>query len=202
MSLDVIVNLLGVALVSAWTPGPNNVMLASSGATFGWRRTQPHAFGISFGFPVMIFAVALGFGQIFLALPLLKTVMLWIGCAVMLWLAWRIGTARPAAEGTVKTGASRPLSFLQAAAFQWINPKAWAMAIGVSGAFISASRPVQDALTAAAVFVIAAVSSTQAWSAFGTAMGRFLGRGERLKIFNLVMGLLLAGCAVWLILDA
>ncbi|MEL6478841.1 MAG: LysE family translocator [Pseudomonadota bacterium] len=201
MTLDVLLNLTGVAFAASWTPGPNNVMLAASGAAFGWRRTQPHAFGITLGFPVMIFAVALGFGQIFQAIPVLKTAMLWIGCAVMLWFAWRIASAGSGAEPEA-SGAARPLSLLEGAAFQWINPKSWAMAIGVAGAFISAERPLADALIASGVFAIAALTSTQAWSGFGTGMRQFLGTGERLRAFNLGMGLLLAGCAIWIVLDA
>ncbi|MEM7508160.1 MAG: LysE family translocator [Pseudomonadota bacterium] len=198
MDLDALVNLTGIAFAASWTPGPNTVMLASSGATFGWRRTLPHAFGITLGFPVMLMIVALGFGQIFLVVPILATVMAWIGFGVMIWLAWRIARARPGGGGQ---RASRPLSFLQASAFQWVNPKAWAMAIGVGGAFITADAPLRQALIAGAVFMFAGLSATQGWALFGTAIGRFLGQGNRLAIFNAAMGLLLAACAVWMLLS-
>lgn len=198
MNVDTLLNLAAIAFAATWTPGPNNVMLASSGATFGWRRTLPHAFGIAFGFPVMLVVVALGFGQIFIALPWLAATMAWIGFAVMMWLAWRVATAR--ADGTTQR-VSRPLSFLQASAFQWINPKAWAMAIGVTGAFITAEAPVSQALIAGLVFVLAGLSSSQGWTLFGTAIGQYLGRGNRLALFNAAMGVLLAGCAFWMLLS-
>ena len=199
MDLDTFLYLNGIAMAASWTPGPNTVMLASSGASFGWRRTLPHTLGITFGFPAMVLAVALGIGQVFQLVPWLQTAMLWTGFAVMMWLAWRIGTARPSG-GEAGPGRARPLSFFEGAAFQWINPKAWAITLGVSGAFVTAERPVTDALMVAAAFFLAAVTSTQGWAIFGTAMGRFLGQGQRLRIFNAVMGLLLAGCAVWTVL--
>ena len=198
MDLQTLLALAGFAFATTWTPGPNNMMLASSGATFGWRPTVPHAMGVALGFPLMVFLIALGLGEVFHRVALLKTVLTWAGFAVMLWLAWRIANAG-AARAKART---RPLHFHEAAAFQWINPKAWAMAIGVSATYAHGGDPLAEAALIAAVFVAAGLSSSQTWAAFGAGIGRALGVGARLRAFNVTMGLLLAACALWLVLDA
>lgn len=188
--------LTGFAFAASWTPGPNNVMLTASGATFGWRATQPHAFGVALGFPVMVFLVALGLGEVFQRNPEIKTVLAWVGMVVMLYLAWRIGMAGRA-KGMAR---SRPLSFFEGSAFQWVNPKAWVMAVGTAATYASGAEPVREAAVAAGVFVVAAISSTQAWALFGAGIGRLLGDGWRLRAFNGAMGVLLAVSALWLVL--
>ena len=189
--------LVGFAFASAWTPGPNNMMLAASGAAFGWRRTLPHAMGVALGFPFMVFLIALGLGEVFQRSAALREGLGWLGFAVMLWIAWRIASADPA-KASRRT---RPLSFVEASAFQWINPKAWAMAIGTAATYASGADPVLEAAIAAAVFVGAGLTSSQAWLLFGTAMGRVLGTGPRLRVFNAVMGGLLAVFALLLVLE-
>ncbi len=198
MQPEIFLALLGFAFATTWTPGPNNMMLAASGATFGWRATLPHAMGVALGFPVMVFLIALGLGEVFQRSPAFRAGLAWLGFAVMLWLAWRIATA-DAARARART---RPLRFHEAAAFQWVNPKAWAMAIGVSAAYARGAEPVLEAAIAAAAFVLAGLTSSQAWAVFGAGMGRVLGSGARLRAFNATMGLLLALCGLWLVLDA
>lgn len=198
MSPEILLALLGFAFATTWTPGPNNMMLAASGATFGWRATLPHAMGVALGFPVMVFLIALGLGEIFQRSPAFRAGLAWAGFAVMLWLAWRIATADAAKART----RARPLHFHEAAAFQWINPKAWAMAIGVSATYARGAEPVLEAAIAAAAFVLAGLTSSQGWAVFGAGMGRVLGTGMRLRVFNVTMGLLLAVSALWLVLDA
>lgn len=189
--------LAGTAIAGSWTPGPNTVMLASSGATFGWRRTMPHVLGITFGFPLMLFAVVLGLGEVFERSPELRLALSWIGMAVMLWFAWRIARASAAKAGTRR---ARPLSFLEAAGFQWINPKAWTLCIGVAATYARGENPVGEALTAALVFGAAGIVGATGWAVFGAAIGTLLGSGRRLRVFNLVMALLLAASAVALVL--
>jgi threonine/homoserine/homoserine lactone efflux protein len=198
MSPEILLALVGFAFATTWTPGPNNMMLAASGATFGWRATLPHAMGVALGFPVMVFLIALGLGEIFQRSPAFRSGLAWLGFAVMLWLAWRIATA-DAAKAHTRT---RPLHFHEAAAFQWVNPKAWAMAIGVSATYARGAEPVLEAGIAAAAFVLAGLTSSQGWAVFGAGMGRVLGTGLRLRVFNVTMGALLAACALWLVLDA
>jgi len=198
MDPHILIALLGYAFATTWTPGPNNMMLASSGATFGWRATVPHALGVALGFPLMVFLIALGLGEIFQRSPGLQAGLAWFGFAVMMWLAWRIGTA-----GAAKARARpRPLRFHEAAAFQWVNPKAWVMATGVSAAYASGIDPVLDAALAAAVFAFAGITSSNGWTVFGAGIGRVLGDGSRLRAFNLTMALLLAACALWLVVGA
>ena len=187
--------LAGFAFASTWTPGPNNIMLANSAATFGYRATQPHAFGVALGFPVMMFCIALGLGELFKASPLFREMLKWAGAALMIYLGWRVATAGRAAEGSSQ---ARPFTFVEAAGFQWINPKAWTMAIGVASLFISGGAPVAEALLCAVVFVISGLGSSQTWTVFGAAIRRFLSTETRLRAFNIVMGVLVAGCAVFL----
>lgn len=204
MTVDHLLALAGFAFAATWTPGPNNVMLAASGATHGWRRTLPHAMGVALGFPVMVFAVALGLGEVFEAAPAFRLGLAWLGAGVMLWLAWRIGTAAaPApAQGGDTERRGRPLNFIEAAAFQWVNPKAWVMSIGVAATYVSGIAPVREALIVAVIFMAAGLSSSQAWTASGAAIGRVLGTGLRLRLFNAAMGLLVALSALWLVFDA
>ncbi|MBX2856543.1 MAG: LysE family translocator [Rhodobacteraceae bacterium] len=187
--------LAGFAFASTWTPGPNNIMLANSGATFGYRASQPHAFGVALGFPVMMFFIALGLGELFKASPLFRELLKWAGAALMIYLGWRVATAGRASEGSM---AARPFTFVEAAGFQWINPKAWTMAIGVASLFISGGAPVAEALLCALVFVVSGLGSSQTWTVFGAAIRRFLSTEARLRAFNIAMGVLVAGCAVFL----
>lgn len=197
MDLHLLLPLAGFAFATTWTPGPNNMMLAASGATFGWRPTVPHALGVALGFPVMVFLIALGLGEVFQRSAALRQGLAWTGFAVMLWLAWRIATA----DAARTRARSRPLRFHEAAAFQWVNPKAWAMAIGVSAAYAQGGNPLAEAALIAAVFVVSGLTSAQSWAGFGAGMGRLLGSGLRLRIFNIVNGLLLAGCGLWLVME-
>ncbi|MEM7497417.1 MAG: LysE family translocator [Pseudomonadota bacterium] len=208
MQPDLLLALAGFAVAASFTPGPNNMMLAASGATHGWRRTLAHAMGVALGFPVMVFAVALGLGEVFENTPLLRDGMAWVGAGVMLWLAWRIATAMPAAETTApprdraqNRNRSRPLTFVEAAAFQWVNPKAWVMCIAVSATYVSGAAPLREAILVAAVFTLSGLGSTQAWTLFGAWIGQFLGRGARLRAFNIVMGVLVALSAAMLLID-
>lgn len=199
MSPDAIGALLALAFAAAWTPGPNNAMLAASGATFGFRRTLPHALGVTLGFPAMIFLVALGLGRVFHESETLRETLRWGGAALLVWIAWRIATAERPGSGK---GRSKPFTFLQAAAFQWVNPKAWAMCVGIVSQFASGVAPVAEALSCAAVFVVAGGTSTHGWAGFGAAIGRFLQSDRRLRAFNLVMAaMVVAGVAMLLAAD-
>ena len=195
MDLQTLLALTGLATSMTWTPGPNNMMLAASGANFGWRRTLPHALGVSIGFPVMLIAVSLGLGQVFQAWPALAKVLGWIGFLVVLWFAWRIGTADAA---SVK-GPKRPLNFLQACAFQWVNPKAWTFAVWTTATYAIGW---QTAVIAALVFLGTGLASSQAWVVLGAWMGTFLGTGLRLRVFNVAMAVLLVIAGAWLMLAA
>jgi len=209
IGLESLAALAALALAASFTPGPNNALLSASGARFGLRATLPHARGVALGFPLMVFCVALGLGQAFQQSETLREALRWGGAALMAWLAWKIASASPgsaparAEPGEVRSGdGARPWSFVQAAAFQWVNPKAWVMALGIAAPFVDGASPVRHALIAAAVFALAGLLSTHAWAAFGAVMGRFLGQGWRLRLFNLAMAaLILMGVAALLAED-
>ena len=138
MTLQTLIAVLIFSTVMAFTPGPNNAMLASSGSRFGLARTLPHAAGVTLGFPVMIFLVGIGLASILLASPLLQLAMKSVSCAYLLWMAFQIARSDSTKESS---GRDKPLTFLQAAAFQWINPKAWLMAVGAISAYTTGKRP-------------------------------------------------------------
>jgi threonine/homoserine/homoserine lactone efflux protein len=189
--------LTGILVAASWTPGPNNAMLAASGATFGFRRTLPHVQGVAWGFPLMLFAIALGLGETFRAFPVLKEILRWGGAAVLLWMAWRIATA--AGPGGVAARA-RPLTFWQAAGFQWINPKAWVMCTGLVAQFVTGTDPLREALICAGLAGLVGLGSSAGWAAFGALMARWLSTPLRLRVFNGLMAATIALGVIWLIL--
>ena len=132
MSFEQVVAFLIFAVVTSITPGPNNIMLTATGANVGMRRGLPHMFGIALGFALMLFLVAAGVGRALLASPASMDVLRYVGIAVLLWLAWKISTAGRTAD----SGRDRPIGFLEAAAFQWFNPKAWLICAGTVGGFL------------------------------------------------------------------
>ena len=197
MPVDTLVQLALFALASLYTPGPNNVMLASSGARFGVRRTLPHVLGVAFGFPIMLFPMALGLGAAFDQSPALREGLRIVGALVMLWIGWKVGTAGRAEADD----AARPFTFLMAVGFQWINPKAWAMAIAVIGGYMLGQAPVLEAFACAAVFATLGLGSALVWTTAGASIRRFLSTERRVRVFNGTMGLLIAACALMLFVD-
>ena len=176
------------ALVSSLTPGPNNTMLLTSGVNFGFRRTIPHALGVSIGFFVLVVCTGLGLGALFAAYPPLHVVLKVAGAVYLLYLAAKI--ARSSGMGGGKAG-SKPFTFLQAAAFQWVNPKAWAMAIGGVATYAPRENYVVNVLLIAAIFAVINLPSVSLWAGLGVAMRRFLERPGVLKAFNWGMAALL-----------
>jgi threonine/homoserine/homoserine lactone efflux protein len=195
MSIDTFTAALVFSLVMGFTPGPNNVMLASSGATHGIRRTFPHLSGVTIGFPVMVLMVGLGLATILLASGRLQLGMKIVSCAYLLWLAFQIARSSSVAGAA---GGTRPLSFLQAAAFQWVNPKAWLIAVGAISAYTAghgAKLYLQVAIIALMSIAVTFLS-TLTWTAFGAAIGRWLRAPLARRLFNLFMAALLAGSVV------
>ncbi|WP_182085249.1 LysE family translocator [Aureimonas sp. ME7] len=188
MPLDAFLGLLVYAFVTSITPGPNNMMLMASGVNFGFRRTIPHMLGIGIGFFVLLIAVGFGLGAVIHAYPPIQTAMKVASVAYMLWLAWKIAFSRSIGEAK---DASRPLTFLQAAGFQWVNPKAWAMALVAMGAYTNAERPVLSVLLVGSAFALVNFPSVSSWAGFGVALRSFLSDPKRLRIFNIAMGLAL-----------
>ena len=188
MPPDTLISLIGLAVAAAWTPGPNNALVASSGARFGLRRTLPHIAGIGIGFPFMVFCIALGLGQLFQQSAVLREAVRIGGVVVLLWVAWKIATATGNARGEKS---DRPFTFLESAAFQWINPKGWVMAISISAQFVSAAALLTSSAIVAAVFLVVGFGSATGWTLFGVAMQRWLNTSNRLRVFNVSMALLI-----------
>lgn len=194
MSADIFAALVAFAFVSSVTPGPNNFMLLASGVNFGFRRTVPHMFGIAGGFASLLLAVGFGLGALLAAVPALHLVLKIAGGAYLLYLAWRIAMSRSLDTKEGKDG--RPMTFLEAAAFQWVNPKAWMMAVTAMAIYTSPQAPVVSVLLVALAFTLVNFPSVSIWAGFGTAMRGFLADPVRLKWFNIAMGLLLAA-SLW-----
>jgi threonine/homoserine/homoserine lactone efflux protein len=187
MTYDLLIALLGFAFVTSVTPGPNNMMLLASGVNFGFRRTVPHMLGISIGHAVMVFLVGLGLAGVFKAWPLALVVLKAASVAYMLWLAWKIAHAGAPGEGRAKP---EPMTFLQAAAFQWVNPKAWAMALGAVSAYVAEPSALAYAAVAG-VFACVNLPSVAVWAGMGQAVRRWLEAPGRLRAFNWAMAGLL-----------
>ncbi|HLQ18302.1 MAG TPA: LysE family translocator, partial [Tabrizicola sp.] len=160
MTYDLFLALLGFAFVTSVTPGPNNMMLLASGVNFGFRRTVPHMLGISLGHALMVFLVGMGLAGVFKTWPPALVVLKVASVAYMLWLAWKIAHAGAPGEGRVKP---QPMTFLQAAAFQWVNPKAWAMALGAVSAYVAAPS-VWAYASVAGAFALVNLPSVSVWA--------------------------------------
>lgn len=192
MTLELFTALVAFALVTVITPGPNNLMLMASGANFGFRRTVPHMMGIGLGFPSMVFLVGIGVMQLFDRWPASYTILKVLSVAYLLYLAWKIANATPPKDATAE---GRPLTFLQAAAFQWVNPKAWSMALSAITLY-AASRDLAAVLWVAGVYVAASVVSTTSWTVLGQQLRRLLATPARLRVFNWTMAVLLVATLI------
>lgn len=190
MSNDMLFALLVYAFVTSVTPGPNNLMLLSSGVNFGFSRSIPHMLGIGIGFVVLLLAVGLGLGAVLTAFPPLHTALKVAGGAYLLYLAWKIAMTR-SMGGKGRQG-TRPMTFMDAVAFQWVNPKAWVMAVTAMALYTVPQKPFLSVLLVAGIFGIVNLPSVSLWAGFGTALRGFLSDPLRLKWFNIAMGVLLA----------
>lgn len=189
LTLTTVLPLAMFAIVNSITPGPNNVMLTASGATFGYRRTLPHMLGISLGGAAMLLLIGAGLGTAFTTWPLLYTVLQIVGGIYLLWLAWKISQAAGVQAGQA---GGKPFSFWQAAAFQWVNPKAWIMTVGIVAAYTPRDDFFVNLLLSALVLGLVNYPSISIWTLFGSAVGRALRTPQALRAFNWLMaGLLL-----------
>ncbi len=190
MTIEILFALAIFAFVTSVTPGPNNIMLMTSGANFGFRRTIPHMLGIGIGFTVMVFLVGIGLAQVFEAWPPAHTILKTVSVVYLLWLAWKIsGSAAPSTPGS-GTAKGTPLTFLQAAAFQWVNPKAWTMALSAVAVY-APDRTLTAVLLVALVFGLVNLPSVSTWTILGQQLRRWLTNPGRLRAFNWTMAGLL-----------
>ena len=183
-------------VVTLFTPGPNNTMLMTTGLNFGFRRGLSHLWGVALGFAVMVLAVGLGLGAVFQAYPAAYTVLKYAGAAYLLYLAWQIATAGEIEEGAAS---GRPITFLQAAAFQWLNPKGWVMAVGAVSTYAAVAAFPYNMLLMAGLFGSLGVLSSASWLGFGTGLKRLLTSPRAVRAVNITMALLLVA-SLWPIL--
>ncbi|MEO1328175.1 MAG: LysE family translocator [Pseudomonadota bacterium] len=179
--------LVGFAFATSITPGPNNLMLMASGANFGFRRTIPHMLGVSLGFAALAFLVGVGLAQVFERYPAVHLILKTVSVAFLLYLAWRIANAAPFGG---REAAGRPMSFLEAAAFQWVNPKAWAMALTAVTVY-APGRSIEAVALVALVFSSVNLPSIASWALAGGQLRRILTSPARLRVFNWIMAALL-----------
>jgi len=219
MTSEVLVSLCLFAFATSATPGPNNAMLFASGVNFGLRRTVPHILGVTLGFTFMQLALGLGVGIVFDAVPWLYGVLRVLGVGYMLYLAWAIGTSTPppppiappapdeprAAITTqataAPTGKGKPMTFLQASAFQWVNPKALMMCITAASTYSPPDQPVVGAFIVTAAFFIVGMPCVGLWAVLGSVMRGLLQDHRRLKTFNVAMAVLLVASTVPMVGD-
>jgi threonine/homoserine/homoserine lactone efflux protein len=188
MTLDQILAFALFAFVISITPGPNNTMVLASGANFGLRPTIPHLLGIDLGFAVMIVAVGAGIGGLFTAFPALHMGLRTVGALYLLFLAWKIvRSGAPDTQGSHR----KPLTFLQAASFQWVNPKGWIAATGAVATYTPSEGFFANLLTVTAVFALVMGPCITLWAGIGTALRRFLSDTVYLRVFNVAMAVLL-----------
>lgn len=197
MDFQLVLSFLLLAVPAYFTPGPNNLLLLASSLKFGWRRTLPHAGGIAIGFPFMVFLVGLGLGEIFTQMPMLKTVLKFVASAYFLFMAWQLlGFSLRDVRGNAK-----PMSFLQAALFQWVNPKAWTMAVSLASLFVMPGAQRYGSLFWLTFGCLALSPPTSAlWMLFGQNLHAFLVKtGTEKHVGILLAGLMVLAVALFLL---
>ena len=194
MTTGQVINFLLFAVVAAITPGPSNLILTSTGANVGLLRGLPCLGGVVIGMGLMMFLVAFGLGNVVLASPWLVLILKWGGVGFLLWLSWKLATAGRSEATTEK----EPLGFWGAAAFQWINPKSWLVSVSAVSVYLhpAAGTAFTQAMGFGLLFMLAALPSCFIWLAFGASLQRFLSTKRTARIFNVTMGVLLAGAVL------
>jgi len=187
--MELLAALVLFCTVTLFTPGPNNLMLMTSGLNFGFRRGVPHLLGVTLGFTAMVVIVGVGLGAVFEASPQLYVALKYAGAAYLLYLACQIAVSVPPVPGAASAGP--PIGFLKAAAFQWVNPKAWVMAVGAVSTYAAVAPFPVNVIVIAALYCILGFASSGTWLGFGAVLQRVLRDPRAVRVFNVVMALLL-----------
>lgn len=198
MSYEVVMALAVFAFVTSVSPGPGNLLLLASAANFGFVRSVPQILGITLGFKSVLLGVGLGLGAVLAAAPALAAAIRIAGAAYLLYLAWRIASSRAPLKDA--EAAARPLTFLESAAFQWVNPKAWAVAMTTMAVYASPDAPLASVLLISIAFSVINLPSVAVWAGFGLILKGVLSDPRRLRWFNVGMGALLAA-SLWPVLS-
>ncbi|MBV2184964.1 MAG: LysE family translocator [Rhizobium sp.] len=185
--------LVTFAFATSITPGPNNMMLFASGVNFGFRRTIPHMLGIGAGFLSLLIGVGLGLGALLSTVPILYTGLKIAGGIYLVYIAWKIGSSRTLGEGK---SSAQPMTFFWAAAFQWVNPKAWVMAVTAMAVYVDPDSYVWSVFLIGLVFAAVNLPSVSTWAGFGSVLREWLSVPVRLKWFNITMAVLLVA-SLW-----
>ena len=200
MSQSLLIAFVIFATVMFFTPGPNNIMLLSSGLTYGFRRTLPHVAGITLGFAFMVGAVGLGLGTIFITYPVLQTILKYAGIAYLIYLAAVIAMSGPATPD--QDNARGPMTFWGAAMFQWINVKGWVMVIGTITAYAGIAGFPWNIVIQVMLSLLLGTLSCSAWALFGSALRPLLTSPMAVRAFNIVMAVLLLASLWPVLMDA
>jgi threonine/homoserine/homoserine lactone efflux protein len=188
-TVELLISIAAFALTATLTPGPNNVLLLSSGLTFGYKRTLPHVFGVFLGFALMVLLVGLGIGIIFEKFPIVLKILKIIGILYLFWMAYKIASSK----GNMKIKENhKPFTFMQAALFQWVNPKGWIMSMTAMSIFVtSKENSITQVFIIAFLFLITGAISCNTWAIGGVALKRFIKDESHVRKFNLIMAILL-----------
>jgi threonine/homoserine/homoserine lactone efflux protein len=197
MSVEVLLSLLVFCVSTLFTPGPNNMMLMTSGLNYGIRRSLPHYWGVNLGFTAMVLLVGLGLGRLFETAPILFKIIKYAGAVYLLYLTYKIATATPAEPDAADS--KKPISFLEAAAFQWVNPKAWVMAVGAVTAYAAVAAFPYNMLIIALTFGVLGMASSGTWVGFGSGLRHFLKNPNAVRVFNILMAVALVA-SLWPVL--
>lgn len=180
------------ALATSITPGPNNIMLMTSGVNFGFRASLPHMLGVAFGFAILLMSTGFGLGELFSRFPGIYAVMKWLGVVYFIYYAWKLASAPIKPMQAAQAGSThRAWRFRDAVAFQWINPKGWLMAIGAFSSYVPAMSKAGVIVGAVLVFSLIALPCFILWVSFGAHLRRYLEQGQRRRYFNVGMAALL-----------
>ena len=202
MASELLFPLLLFALVGSLTPGPNNIMLAASGVNYGFRRTVPHMIGICIGFPLMFLAVGTGLSQVFEKAPITHTALKLMGSVYLLWLAWRVATAEPVSTTAPNETKNRPISFMQAAAFQWVNPKAWILVLGATATYTDIDQALLPQVIAITlIFAVVSIFSVTVWTMLGVGIAQALKDSRSRRVFNFTMAAALTVSVLWILFE-
>src|SRR6201995_3944505 len=200
MSQQLLLAFVVFAAVMYFTPGPNNVMLLSSGLTYGFRPTLPHIAGITIGVAFMVGAVGLGLGTVFITYPVLQTILKYAGIAYLIYLAAAIALSEPVAPEQGKRRG--PMTFWGAVMFQWINVKGWVMVIGTITAYAAIAAFPWNIAIQTVLSLMLGIPATVAWALFGSALRPVLSSPTAIRAFNIVMALLLLASLIPVLLEA
>jgi threonine/homoserine/homoserine lactone efflux protein len=198
MPFDLFLALALFATVTAFTPGPNNIMVTASGVNFGFTRTIPHMAGIAVGFLTLLSACATGLGLVFAAFPVLQTVLKIAGALYMLWLAWKVANSRNV-DSDAEVPA-QPMSFWEAFVFQWVNPKAVVTGLAAIAIYVRPDNRMLDFLILVSVFMLTTVTTVMVWTGFGVVLRGILKTPRHARNFNIAMALLLVVSIVPMVL--